>query len=127
MPKLCSIPRTPTLKVLAAQQDLAIFLRFRLEVCGEFCFPVIVYRERASQLSRRTETLSLGLVDVPSCPRKGPRQAVYVTCPRTWDRPAPSVPCYLLPKTNFLRFNLPPKTHKGDKCDLGQDMLQGWR
>eukprot|EP00964_Phaeocystis_antarctica_P028579 scaffold16113_cov65-Phaeocystis_antarctica.AAC.1 len=25
MPKLCSIPRTPTLKVLAAQQDLAIF------------------------------------------------------------------------------------------------------
>jgi len=26
MPKLCSIPRTPTLKVLAAQQDLAIFV-----------------------------------------------------------------------------------------------------
>ena len=26
MPKLCSIPRTPTLEVLAAQQDLAIFV-----------------------------------------------------------------------------------------------------
>ena len=40
---------------------------------------------------------------------------------------ANGLPCYLLPKTNFLRFNLPPKTHEGDKSDLGQDMLQGWR
>ena len=38
-----------------------------------------------------------------------------------------NLPCYLLPKTNFLWFNLPPKTHEGDKSDLGQDMLQGWR
>jgi len=41
--------------------------------------------------------------------------------------PTHLLPCYLLPKTNFLRFNLPPKTHDGDKSDLGQDMLQGWR
>ena len=38
-----------------------------------------------------------------------------------------ALPCYLLPKTNFLRFNLPPKTHEGDKSDVGQDILQGWR
>eukprot|EP00964_Phaeocystis_antarctica_P115259 scaffold79219_cov45-Phaeocystis_antarctica.AAC.1 len=31
------------------------------------------------------------------------------------------------PKTNFLWFNLPLKTHKGDKCDLVQDMSKGWR
>eukprot|EP00964_Phaeocystis_antarctica_P065632 scaffold39614_cov74-Phaeocystis_antarctica.AAC.1 len=40
---------------------------------------------------------------------------------------ATPLPCYLLPKTNFLWFNLPPKTHKGDKCDLVQDRLYGWR
>ena len=39
----------------------------------------------------------------------------------------PPLPCYLLPKTNFLRFNLPLKTHKGDKCDLDQDTPKGGR
>jgi hypothetical protein len=51
MKKLGSIPRTPTLKVLAAQQDLAfcvVYVKcwgtnamFLFGICCEFCLPIL--------------------------------------------------------------------------------------
>ena len=50
-----------------------------------------------------------------------PRMGVMIDITPCHNVMITPIPCYLLPKTNFLRFNLPLKRHKGDKCDLGSD------